>query len=315
MSKLPKLIIDTDPGHDDAAALMMLALSKKFDILAVTTVAGNSTIDHTTTNARYALNLVGATDIPVYSGASQPIKRPPVLADVHGDNGLAGADITSTTPLTNNAPEKIAELVRANSHEVTILALGPLTNIAKSFLNDPELPDLTKQVVMMGGAIEVPGNKNRVAEFNIFVDPDAADIIFRSNARKTLVPLDPCNNISFHLEEFRPLEGAPFYPVFREMMSEFIERIHQFEKTSGALLYDGIAAYYLMNPDAFKTMPMDIIIETQGEATLGMTVADRRTWGLDQPNTTVITHMDEEVFKKDLLAVLGSMSSAPQSRI
>lgn len=304
MKATKPIIIDTDPGHDDALAIMLLEKSGIFDIKAITTVAGNSTIQNTTNNARYILDLI-KSDTPIYSGAERPLKRDLIKAVVHGEGGLAGAEIKKQEKLTGNASEKIIEIVHANPNKISILAIAPETNIAEAFIKDSELPSLIKEIVIMGGAISVPGNKNRVGEFNIFVDPDAADIIFSANVKKTLIPLDVCNEVFFSINDFEKLEGSPFYEPIKNMMGFYIEGIQTFEKTSGALMYDPLAAYYLINPEAFKTTPMDIKIETQSELTRGMTVADKRTWGEKKYNIDVVTFVDKEAFSKDFFSILN----------
>lgn len=303
-SNKKQIIIDTDPGHDDALAIMLLEKSGLFDIKAITTVAGNSTIQNTTNNARYILDLI-KSNTPIYSGAQKPLKRDLIKAVVHGEGGLAGAEITRQEKLTGNATEKIIEIVRANPGKISILAIAPETNIAEAFTKDPELPFLVKEIVIMGGAISVPGNKNRVGEFNIFVDPDAADIVFNANVKKTLIPLDVCNEVFFSIKDFEKLKGSPLYEPIKKMMGFYIEGIQTFEKTSDALMYDPLAAYYLINPDAFKTTPMDIKIETQSDLTRGMTVADKRTWGDKKDNINVAVSINKEAFAKDFFDILN----------
>jgi len=299
------IIIDTDPGHDDALAILLLEKSGLFDVKAITTVAGNSTIQNTTNNARYILDLI-KSNTPIYSGAEKPLKRDLITAVVHGEGGLAGAEIKKQEDLTGNASQKIIETIRANPNKVSLLLIGPETNVAQAFLKDPELPSLIKEIVIMGGAINVPGNKNRVGEFNIFVDPDAADIVFRADVKKILIPLDVCNEIFFSIEDFEKLKNSPLYEPIKKMMGFFIKGIQTFEKTSGALMYDPLAAYYLMKPMAFKTMPMDIKIETQSELTRGMTVVDKRNWGDKKYNIDVAISVDKKAFVKDFFNILNS---------
>src|SRR5205085_2809395 len=130
-------------------------------------------------NARYVLDLLDRTDISIYSGAEKPLERALIQAVVHGESGLVGIDPTNEPGLTGNAVEKILSIVKENPNEITIVTIGPLTNIAAAILKDPETMKKIKEIVIMGGAVKVPGNKNRVAEFNIFVDPEAADVVFR----------------------------------------------------------------------------------------------------------------------------------------
>jgi purine nucleosidase len=243
---------------------------------------------------------------PIYSGAKKPLKRDLIKAEVHGESGLAGAKILKQEKLTGNASQKIIEIVKANPNKISLIAIGPETNIAEAFIKNISLPFLIKEIVIMGGAITVPGNKNRVGEFNIFVDPDAADIVFNAQVKKILIPLDVCNSIFFSLNDFDKLRGSHLYGPIKNMMGLYIKGIHAFEKTKGALMYDPLAAYYLIKPEAYETIPMDIKIETVSELTRGMTVADRRNWGEKKYNVDVVTSIDRNAFVKDFFAILGS---------
>lgn len=310
-----KIIIDTDPGHDDALAILLLEQSGLFDIKAVTTVAGNSSIQNTTNNARFILDLIVGSQTPLYSGAAGPLKRELIKAEVHGSGGLAGATIRKEEKLTDSASQKIIELIRANPNEISIVILGPETNIAKAFLENLGIPPLIQEIIIMGGAIEVPGNKSRVGEFNIFVDPEAADIVFGAGVRKVLIPLDVCNDIVLRLEDFEQLRGTRLYEPIKSMMKHYIEGIQTSEKTKGALMYDPLAAYYLINPGAYKTVPMDIKIETASELTRGMTVADRRIWGEKNYNIDVVVSIDKDIFTKDFFDILTSDKEASRSDV
>lgn len=302
-----KIIIDTDAGHDDALAMMLLLKPGLFDVQVITTVAGNSTIENVTRNAAFILELLGRSEVPLYSGDSQPLKRVLIQAAVHGESGLDGVDKSNTVyRLTNNAPEKIIELVRKSPNEISILTIGPLSNIARAFLKDPELPSLIKQIIIMGGAINVPGNKNRVAEFNMFVDPEAADIVFKAGVKKVLVPLDPCNEVILQLSDFEKLKGSVLYKPVMGLMEHFIQGIEDDEGTKGALVYDALAAYYLVNPGACQTIKMDVVMETKGEHTFGMTVAEKRHVKVMNTNMEVVTHVDKKQFTKDLFNILNS---------
>lgn len=300
----PKIIIDTDAGHDDALALMLLAKSQLFDIQAVTTVAGNSDIKNVTRNAKAVLDLLGVS-LPIYSGLEKPLQRELVKAVVHGDSGLDGLDMSATQfALTGDAPERIIELIKANPGKISILTLGPLSNIARALQKDPSIANDIKELIIMGGAIGVPGNKNRVAEFNMFVDPEAADIVFKTDIKKVVVPLDPCNHIILGIDTFEALRGTPLYEPLNSLMQHFIAGITFDEGVEGALVYDALAAYYLISPDAFTLKPMDIVVETKGEHTFGMTVAEKRPHKTPRYNADVVTHIDQEAFTRDLLAAL-----------
>ncbi len=299
------LIFDTDAGHDDVLAMLMLLKSKQFDVLGITTVAGNSTLENATRNTAFALDLLGRRDIPIFSGAAKPLKRQLVQAVVHGHSGLDGADTSRTSyTLTNNAVNKLIELVRAHPYEVTILTLGPLTNIAKAFEADPDLPTLVKGLVIMGGVVDGVGNKNRVAEFNIFVDPEAAHIVFSANVKKTLIPFDICRDIVFPLKDFDKLKGTSLHKPVKKMMKPFISGLKAEEGINGALLPDPIAAYYLLNPRVYTIKPMDIVVETSGKHTSGMTVIEKRKNKPQKYNIEVATRIIENKFKQHFFKLL-----------
>jgi len=306
LAEKEKIIIDTDPGHDDALAILMLLKSGRFDLQAVTTVAGNSGIENVTRNAQSILNLA-ESQAPVFSGAPSPLKRQLVTAVVHGPDGLDGFDTSQTSfELTDNAPQKIVEIARRFPNKVTILAIGPLTNIAKALQLEPELPQLVPQIVIMGGAIAVPGNKNRVAEFNFFVDPEAADIVFRSSLTKILVPLDLCLTTAFQLADFRAIKNERLRAALLPMMQRFIQGLRQDEGTSGILAYDALAGYFLLNRTAFMLQPMNIEIETRGRLTSGMSVAERRPYKPVPANVLVAVDVDRQAFRQDFVKHLSA---------
>lgn len=302
-----KIIIDTDPGHDDALAIMLAAQSGMFDILAVTTVAGNSSIENTTRNARYVLDLLDRNDIPVYSGCDAPLKKDLVRAVVHGESGLDGIDPKNPAELNGMAVDKIIELVENNPGEISLITLGPLTNVAKAIQKAPESMKKLKEVVMMGGAIKVPGNKNRVAEFNIFVDPDAADVVFRFPIKKTIVPLDACNNVEMQLKDFEKIKNDKLREPVLKMMKPFIENILEDEGTDAALVYDALTVYYLINPDAAKVNDYDILVETNEGLTRVMTVADLRKKPKNGNMVSVVEKIDKKTFINDFIFYLSKL--------
>jgi len=303
MNLKPIAIIDTDPGQDDALALMLLIRSGLIDVRAVTTVAGNVDIQKTTNNARFILDLI-ESDISIFSGSEKPLKRDLIQANVHGVSGLAGAKVIKTEKLNGIAVKKIIEIVRANPGKVSLVAIGPETNIAKAFTKDPELPKLIKQIVIMGGAINVPGNKSRVAEFNFFVDPDAVKIVFDAPVKKIMVPLDVCNVMPLFIEDFQKVKGKLKKPIL-SMMKQFIKGIAKFDNFNGALVYDALATYFLVNPKAYTLKKTDIRIETKGELSTGMSVADNRTWGDKNLNVDLVVKIDRKAFIKDFIRIMS----------
>ena len=305
---MKNIIIDTDPGHDDALAIMLAVKSGQFNIVAITTVAGNSSIENTTRNARYILDLLNRNDIPLYSGADKPLVRKLVQAVVHGKSGLEGIDPTNLPNLTRDAVDKIISLVE-KTPDIMIITLGPLTNIAQAIQKAPDIMKNVKEIVMMGGAIKVPGNKNRVAEFNIFVDPEAADIVLRFPAKKTLVPLDACNNIKLQLEDFEKITDAELKKSILAMMKPFIENISQDEGVKAAFMYDPLTVYYLINPSVCTVKDYDILVETKGEITRGMTVADLRIKPERKNMVSVVEHISENSFKTDFIECLSGIDN------
>lgn len=295
-------IIDTDPGLDDAMALMF-AVKAGLDIGAITTVAGNATVENTTRNARHILAILGRGDIPLYSGSAKPLKRDLVLGMVHGASGLDGMSPENSACLTGNAVQKIIETVRRNQ-EVTIIALAPLTNIAQAIQKDSKTMSKIKEIVIMGGAIRVPGNKNRVAEFNMFVDPDAADIVFHFPVRKTLVPLDACNKIKMRLSDFQKVKGTLREPLVR-MAKPYIKHIYREEGVRAAIMYDPLTIYYALKPRVCRVRQYDICVETKGEHTRGMTVADLRRKSMNVNMTNVVENISEKAFKNDFIHFLS----------
>lgn len=301
MNSKQKIIIDTDPGVDDAIAIMLLARSDLIDIQAITTIAGNSSIKNTTANVEYLKDLL-SLECPIYSGATDSLMGPFVAGQVHGITGLTGITHSFQGILTHNASDKIIEIVNQFPNEVTIICLGPQTNLAKAIQKDPSLPEKIKQIVIMGGAIQSPGNKSWVAEFNIFLDPEAASTVFNTSTPKVLVPLEICYHTPLFLSDLERMNSnSKLKPVLTSLITPYIKLLNQFEGVDGAIVYDALAAYYLINPSAFTTKDLEIKIEIKGEFTRGMTVADLRTWGDKNPNTAVVTKLDRSAFISDLL--------------
>jgi inosine-uridine nucleoside N-ribohydrolase len=306
---MQKIIIDTDPGHDDAMALMLACKSVELDVLAVMTVCGNSTIENTTRNARYILDFIGGKDTPVYSGAKKPLQRELIQAVVHGVSGLDGVDLKNEAELTGDAVDQILRLVRSNPNEITLVTLGPLTNVALAIQKDPKTMVLVKEIVSMGGAIDVAGNKNRVAEFNIFVDPEAADVVLRFPVKKTLVPLDACNHVLMQLQDVSRIEDVPLRDLLNDMLTPYIASLEKDAGERGALMYDPLTIFYLLRPNSCRITEQNVLIETKGEITRGMTVVDRRKIGDGmEPNVTVVTNIKSQDFIDYFVGTLSGKS-------
>lgn len=307
MNDRRKIIIDTDPGHDDMLAILLMCAAEEIEVCAVTTVAGNSTIRNVTNNAQFILKLAGCPETPLFSGASKPLKRKQVLASVHGESGLDGIEVTERRRLDGRAVDNILRLIRKNPGQISLLILGPQTNIASAIMKDPETMKLAREFVIMGGAFKVPGNKNRVAEFNICVDPDAAAIVADFPVKKTYIPLDVCNDIQVPIEEFTRINNKRVRETVCAAMAPFIENLRVDElDVSGALMYDPLAAYFLLKPEVCQTRDAALVVETKGEFTYGMTLVDERPFSKKAPaNAAVVTNIPRQQFVDDYFAILN----------
>ncbi|MEO0744443.1 MAG: nucleoside hydrolase [Pseudomonadota bacterium] len=298
-----KIIIDTDPGQDDAVAILLaLASPEEIEVLGITAVAGNVPLELTAKNALIVCELAGKTDVPVYAGCDRPLGRDLVTAEhVHGKTGLDGPDLPDPTmTLTDgHAVDFIIDTVRAEEPgTVTLCPLGPLTNIATALQRAPEIAGRVQQIVLMGGAYFEVGNITPTAEFNIYVDPEAADIVFKSGIDIVVMPLDVTHKALVtkkRNDAFRAL-GTPA-GVAVAQMTDFFERFDK-EKygSAGAPLHDPCVTAYLIRPDLFTGRHVNVEVETASPLTLGMTVAD--WWGVTDraPNATFIGDIDADGF-------------------
>ena len=276
-----KIIIDTDPGQDDAVAILLaLASPEEIDVLGITAVAGNVPLDFTKNNALTVCELAQKPEVKVFAGCDTPMKRPLVTAEhVHGKTGLDGPILPKPKmPLQKqHAVDFIIQTVRNNkANTITLCPLGPLTNIATAIQTAPDIKEKIQEIILMGGAYFEVGNITPTAEFNIYVDPEAADIVFQSNIKITVLPLDVTHKAlvtKARNDAFRAL-NSPVGKAVAEM-TDFFERFDK-EKygSDGAPLHDPCVIAYILSPDLFSGRHINVEIETQSELTLGMTVAD-----------------------------------------
>ena len=298
-----KIIIDTDPGQDDAVAILLaLASPEDLDVLGITCVAGNVPLDLTAKNARIVCELAGKPQTRVFAGCDSPLGRPLVTAEhVHGKTGLDGPDLPDPKmPLQDtHAVDFIIETLRTEPPgTVTLCPLGPLTNIATAFQKAPDIVERVQEIVLMGGAYFEVGNITPAAEFNIYVDPQAADIIFKSGIHIVVMPLDVTHKALVtqdRNDRFRALATKPGVAVAE--MTDFFERFDK-EKygSAGAPLHDPCVTAYLLRPELFSGRHINVEIETSSELTMGMTVAD--WWGVTDraPNALFIGDLDADGF-------------------
>ncbi|AWZ47493.1 pyrimidine-specific ribonucleoside hydrolase RihA [Clostridiaceae bacterium 14S0207] len=300
MKKIP-VIMDCDPGHDDAIALMLALGNEKIDVKAVTTSAGNQTPEKTLNNALRVLSFLGRDDIEVAQGALKPLMRDLIIApEVHGDSGLDGPYIPepSFKASERTAVDVIADVLRNSEEKVTLIPTGPLTNIATFLLTYPELRDKIERISLMGGAAD-GGNWTPAAEFNILVDPEAADVVFKSGVPIVMCGLDVTHKAQVYdedIEKFRGLSNATGKLVAE--LLDFFAIFHKDERFGfkGAPLHDPCAVAYVIDPSIIETKKCHVEIETKGEFTLGATVVDYNDISKKEKNADVAFNIDREKF-------------------
>jgi purine nucleosidase len=274
------IIIDTDPGQDDAVAILLALASPELDILGITAVAGNVPLALTEVNARKICELAGRPEIKVYSGAIRPMLRTLVTAEhVHGRTGLDGPDLPDPKmPLQKQYGVDfiIETLMSRPGGTVTLCALGPLTNIGLALVKEPKIASRIKCIVAMGGGFFEGGNVTPTAEFNIYVDPQAARLVFESGIPITLIPLD-CTHQALttraRVEKFRVMKNRTG-PATAQLL-DFFERFdEQKYGTDGGPLHDPCVIAWLLRPDLFTSRDVNVSVECESELTMGMTVID-----------------------------------------
>ena len=297
-----KIIIDTDPGQDDAVAILLALASPEIEVLGLTCVAGNVPLALTAKNARIICELAGRPDLPVYAGCDRPLKRDLVTAEhVHGKTGLDGIALPDPTmPLAEgHAVDFLIETLRREpAGSVTLCPIGPLTNIATALHRAPEIAGRISQIVLMGGAYFEVGNITPAAEFNIYVDPEAADVVFRSGIPLVVMPLDVTHKALTtrpRIEAFRALGTRVGEAV--ASWTDFFERFDM-EKygSEGAPLHDPCTIAWLLRPDLFAGREINVEIELHGQYTAGMTVADWWRVTKRAPNALFIRDVDADGF-------------------
>lgn len=308
-----KIIIDTDPGQDDAVAILLALASPELDVLGITAVAGNVPLPLTQRNARIVCELAGRTEVPVFAGCDAPLARKLVTAEhVHGKTGLDGPQLPDPVmPLQEqHAVDFIIETLRREPEgSVTLCPLGPLTNVATAFQRAPDIIPRLREVVLMGGAYFEVGNITPAAEFNIYVDPEAAQIVFASGVPLVVMPLDVTHGALTNparVARFRRMGTRP-----GTMVAEWTDFFERFDKekygSEGAPLHDPCVIAWLLRPELFSGRVINVEIETEGRFTTGMTVAD--WWGVSgrAPNALFMREVEAEGFFELLAERIGRL--------
>lgn len=304
------VLIDCDPGHDDAIALLLVLASPELELIGVTTVAGNQTLEKTTANALKVLEFAGRGDVPVAAGADRPLVREQFVADyVHGDSGLDGPELPepASEAVAQHAVDFLAERILASDEPVTLIPVGPLTNVALLLARHPEAAAQLERIVLMGGAI-AEGNVTPAAEFNIWADPEAAARVFASGLDVTMIGLDVTHKALVGPDEAERLCASGRTGT---MVAELLSFYNEYHRTTygwdGSPIHDAVAVAHVARPGLVETLERHVAIETQSELCRGRTVVDlwRRTE--EEPNAHVAVDIDAERFVELLLERLAEL--------
>ena len=308
------IIIDCDPGHDDAAALLLALASDEVELLGVTTVAGNQTLQKTTANAIRVLDCAGRADLPVAAGANRPLMRElHVAADIHGESGLEGSELPppSRAPQDTHAVDWIAATLEAASTPVTLVPTGPLTNIALLLARYPGIESRLERIVLMGGSIG-EGNVTPAAEFNIWADPEAAHRVFATDVDVTMVGLDVTHKALLTPDHLEVLEvtgqpGKLVADLYRFFLSIHGDRYGWV----GAPVHDAVAVAHVIDGSLLQTTRCGLMIDTGGEFSRGRTNVDVRRQTGWRPMHHVAVDIDADRFLALLVDRISALGRAP----
>ena len=310
-----KVILDIDTGIDDALAILYLLKHPNVEVKGLTTGFGNFDVAQATLNTLQIAEIAGASNVPVYAGAAKPLLREwkgPVV-HVHGENGIG--DVSLPLPKDKAGEERAADfIVRAVNEEpgeISIITVARLTNLAEALAKDPSLPQKVKEVVVMGGAVTVPGNVTPVSEANIAGDPEAAHMVFEAGFPLTLVGLDVTMQTQITAEDMawmvsqKDETNAALIDALDEMMRFRLAAYKKMDGIDGSPIHDPLAVAVTLHPDLVKTEPMQVAIETKGALSSGATIADLRGRDLTQPNVDVCLEVDAERFIREFVEVVS----------
>jgi inosine-uridine nucleoside N-ribohydrolase len=304
------IIIDCDPGHDDAMALLLALASPELELLGITTVHGNTTLANTTVNALKILELAGRTDVEVAVGADRPLVREPqVAAHVHGESGLDGTDLPAptTAPVAAHAVEFLAERLYAADRPVTLVPTGPLTNVALLLAEHPDVAGRIERIVLMGGAI-AEGNITPAAEFNIWVDPEAAARVFASGVDTTMVGLDVTHRALMTPADADKLAASGRVGTVVAELFAFYNRFHsRVYDLPGSPVHDALAVAHVIRGDVLTTRHCHVAVDCASELCRGRTVVDLWHVTGNEANAHVATEVDAPWFIDLLVERIGSL--------
>ncbi len=303
LTKQP-IILDTDPGVDDALAIMLALGSPELDVIGICTVSGNVPLSTGTRNAQGLLQLLEHTEIPVFAGADQPLKRDAVFAtEVHGESGMGQAVLPEPVlDVRGNAVDFLVQTLSDQPGEITLIAVGPLTNLALAEQRQPGILQQARQVIVMGGAIAETGNATPVAEFNFYADPHAAHTVVHSDAALLIVPLDATRQVALSETDIEN-QIASLKTVASQFVVDAVQnvfaRYRQLDREPIVYLHDPLAVGAAIAPEHLRSETLYIDIETSGDLTMGQIVTDRRDlpppWRLGKPVNCAM-HVNAEAF-------------------
>jgi purine nucleosidase/pyrimidine-specific ribonucleoside hydrolase len=299
VSRIP-VVLDCDPGHDDMVAILLAAASPALELRAITTVGGNGRLEQTTRNALLVCTHAGIRDVPVAAGCAGPLLGDLVAAEaVHGASGLDGADLGEPDVVADprHAVDLLADVLRASGTPVTVIATGPLTNVAMLLRRYPELRSAIREIVIMGGAIAT-GNWRPLAEFNIWVDPEAAHVVFTSGLPVTMCGLDVTHQALATepvLDDLRAVD-TPLALLVVDLLGFFADRYKSLWGFPAAPVHDPVAVARVIDPSIVGCVPAHVAIELHGTHTRGATVVDRFGVTGQAPNAQVALELDHARF-------------------
>jgi len=314
---MKKIILDVDTGIDDAIGIMVACASPEVELQAVTTVSGNIDLVSATRNTLRVLKIIGHENIPVYAGQKSPLKRNVRYAtEIHGSTGLAGQltevdvenRLNEVLKSDTSAVDFMIDTINNNKGEITVIMTGPETNFARAMQREPELENWVKEIIIMGGAADMKGNESPVAEFNIAIDPEAAQMVFSSKAKVTMVGLDVTTKALLTRDRIDEITGNEAVREFvRGATHDYMERFHSKTGVYGCCMHDPLAVSLSVNPDLVGKVHKFVGVETNSTYCDGMTVCDfEDRWG-KEPNVHVAMEIDPKVFIDFLLERLNRL--------